>query len=152
MSDNVTIRELAPEEFERVEREVPFFKESGFSTPDPRNTRILIGEDDRGKIVAFWFAFTAVHVEPLWIAPAHRKRAGVLRKLWASMAGLLRTTGSNVAFGIVSDMDLPTHAPLAHKLGFMKVPGSLYMIHTPSMDNFARTTPPVDATEEALVG
>lgn len=49
---------------------------------------IFVVEDDSGAIIGCWCVFQAWHAEGIWIAPQHRKRAGVARRL-LKMASLI---------------------------------------------------------------
>ena len=59
----------------------------------PAQSRILVVEDD-GVIVGAWGLFSILHAEGIWIAPSHRKRAGVARRLLATMRAWVQDMGA----------------------------------------------------------
>lgn len=99
--------------------------------PPPETTRIIVAElDGPGTpIIAYWCVFTAIHVEPVWIHPDHRGRAGLVRALWRTIRGVLN---GQSAFACIFDADAPRSAPLARKLGMEKLPGDLYFLSRPA--------------------
>lgn len=62
----------------------------------PENTKIVVVEDADGKIVGSWMLLRTVHVECLWIAPSHRKRGSVFRRLLSQMTASARAWGAKV--------------------------------------------------------
>ena len=101
------------------------FKDSG---PDPAGCAVVVAEDAQGKIIGYWCAFNAVHLEPLWVVESERNN-GVGMALWAGLRQLLDEHGVANAFAMVADEDLLTHLPLAvGKLGFKRIPVSLLFI------------------------
>ncbi len=119
-----TVRLLTGEEYQRLLSFEPF--QSG-GLPSPEVSRILVAELD-GAIVGFWGLFNAVHVEPLWIAEEHRKRPGLVRRLWSAVADQLRSVGVYTAFACIADRDAAQNVPLAMRLGFERVQGDLYVV------------------------
>jgi hypothetical protein len=123
------VRELPPEEWPRLlDLGDGLYAETGV-LPVPAHNRILVIEDPTGGIVAYWGLFTVVHVEPVWIAPAHRQRISVVRRLWEGMRDLLTQLKIPGAVAIIADQDLPTNLPMAVKLGFQHVPGTLMYLN-----------------------
>jgi hypothetical protein len=131
----LTVRELPPGEFPRLASVEPFDK-LGF--PNPQTSRVIVGEDLSGKVVAYWCVFAAIHVEPVWIAPEHRARPGLIRSLWGKVRAVLVASGEKIAFCNIFDEGLPVKEAMAARLGFQKLPGSLYFI-TVQRDEPART-------------
>lgn len=86
---------LAGTELERVATEV--MNRDGVS---------VIVVEDEGEIIGCWALMTVAHVEGLWIAPTHRRRGGVFRKLWRAMCQLTldRGIGSVFTHGATADM------------------------------------------------
>ena len=85
-----------------------------------------------GQIVAYWPAFFALHLEPLWVAEPYRLNPAVTRGLLEAMTQTLQTIGKPVAFAVI---DSATEvAPLAERLGFARVPGDLYYVQMPATD------------------
>jgi hypothetical protein len=121
----LTVRELPSGEFPRLASVEPFDK-LGF--PKPETSRVVVGEDAAGRVVAYWCVFAAIHVEPVWIAPEHRSRPGLIRRLWEQVRSVLGASGEKIAFCNIFDEGLPVKEAMAARLGFQKLPGSLYFI------------------------
>src|SRR5258708_4293676 len=100
----LTVRELPASEFPRLASVEPFDK-LGF--PKPATSRVIVGEDSEGGIVAYWCVFAAIHVEPVWIHPEHRARPGLIRRLWESVRGVLVASREEIAFCNIFDEGLP---------------------------------------------
>lgn len=90
----------------------------------PPDARVLVIED-AGVIVGCWAAFTKVHVEGVWIAPAHRGKASVARRLMAGMRRVVRAMGAeSVATGATTD-DVRN---LLTRIGATQLPGDHYVL------------------------
>lgn len=96
-------------------------------SPDPSIYRAIVCEEN-GQIIACWFAYQATHVEPVWIHPDHRKRPGVIRRLWSTVVQLLKDCNVDIAFCTVADEVAMTSLPLVLRLGFKKVPGDCFYL------------------------
>jgi hypothetical protein len=120
-------RVLPEAEYHRLLSHEPF---ASGGLPNPAYNRIIVAEVGT-EIVACWMVLTCVHVEPLWIHPEHRKRPGLIRRLWTAVAGVLQESHVLVAFGCITDADAAQNVPLALRLGFEKVAGDLYYIRVP---------------------
>lgn len=118
------IRVLDPSEHERLIGLGPF-KDLG---PDPANSVVVVAEDDHGRVLGYWCAFNAVHLEPLWVAESERGN-GVGMALWEGVREVLKEHGVLSAFAMVGDEDVMTHLPLAGKLGFQRVPASILFVN-----------------------
>jgi GNAT superfamily N-acetyltransferase len=120
----LTIRVLDPEEHEKLIGLGPF-KDRG---PDPATSVVVVAEDDAGRVIGYWCAFNAVHLEPLWVDEPERGN-GVGMALWGGLREALQEHGVSNAFAMIADEDLVTHLPLAvGKLGFKRVPVSTLFI------------------------
>lgn len=117
------VRTLRPDEHERLIGLGPF-KDCG---PDPATSLVVVAEDDEGKIVGYWCAFNAVHLEPLWVVEAARND-GVAAALWVGLREVLDEHGIANAFAMVADEDVMTHLAIAGRLGFRRVPASTLFI------------------------
>ena len=117
------IRVLDPDEHGLLVGLGPF-KDRG---PDPAGCAVVVAEDDHGRVIGYWCAFNAVHLEPLWVAEAERDN-GVGMAMWAGLRQLLDENGVANAFAMVADEDVMTHLPLAAKLGFQRIPVSILFI------------------------
>lgn len=91
----------------------------------PEGAAVLVVEED-GQIVGCWAAFLVAHVEGVWIAPEHRGRGGVARRLLVGMRRtLVETFGATGALtGAMTD---DVRALLA-RLGATKLPGDHYAL------------------------
>lgn len=76
-------------------------------------TWVIVVEDDTGAIVGCWALFTVCHAEGLWIAPAHRGKASVGRRLWRRVWDVVRGTGSR-SF-VTAAIDPQIHALLSNR-------------------------------------
>lgn len=60
----------------------------------PEDAQVLVVEDDAGQIIGCWSVYRLVHVEGVWIAPEHRKKSGVARRLITGMRQIARGMGA----------------------------------------------------------
>lgn len=81
-----------------------------------------------GQVVAYWVAWYALHLEPLWIHPDHQKSPGVARALLGEMQSVVQATGEPAGFAVIEDENLAQIAPYAERLGFQPAPGRLYYL------------------------
>jgi hypothetical protein len=125
-----TVRELPPEEWHKL-LEMPGPYHDAGQVPTAAHNRILVIEEDDGTIAGYWGIFTVVHVEPVYIRPEYRHKVSVTRRLWEGVQQLLIRLRVPGALAIISDADAPVNLPMATKIGFQKVPGSLYYLGLP---------------------
>jgi len=118
----IKVRELPAAELDRLRGVLPEYREG----IDPRTARIIVAEDEGGRIVAHWGVFVSVHVEPLHISLPYRKSPGLIRSLWKSVWEILESTGQKVSFAVFSS-ESPA-LPLAVRLDFEKIDGALYWV------------------------
>jgi len=121
--ESVTIVEMPPAQWAARLSHIEPFKTYGF--PNPELCKVICAVTPTGEIAASWWLSVAWHVEPLWIAPEHRKRPGLIRRLWDRVHQELIDQGADVAFGIITD---PTVVGQAGRLGFSRAPGDLYFL------------------------
>ena len=93
---------------------------------------VVVAEVD-GRIVAYWVAFYALHLDPLWIAEEHRRSPAVNRGLLEGIAAVVERTGEPVSFAVIESPTSEQFA-LAERLGFARVPGDLYYVLTPTVE------------------
>lgn len=91
MDCKVTTRVLPREEYDRLagtelETVAPHL---------PESARVIVVEQG-DAIVGCWAVFPVTHVEGLWIAPSHRGKSAVARKLLAQMVLTAREMGAQV--------------------------------------------------------
>ena len=121
----VVIRELGPDEVHLLYTLPPFNVQG---VPAFGHSRVVVAQDvESGQIVGYWFVFDAVHVEPLWVDPDHR-RGGVASRLWSKVMDILTESKVPGAFLMVDhDAVLPT-ATQAMRKGFKRLTGDLYYL------------------------
>lgn len=91
----------------------------------PESARVIVVEDEAGAIVGCWCVFTSVHAEGVWIAPEHRTRGTVARRLLVGLRHQLEDLGATaVMTGAVSD---DVRALIARLQG-QPLPGEQYVI------------------------
>lgn len=88
----------------------------------PPLAQVLVVEDGE-QLAGCWLLFPQWHVEGLWIAPAHRKRAGVARRLWAAMQRQAQAIGARTL--MTGSCSAEVTALLEH-VGAEKLPGDHY--------------------------
>lgn len=98
--------------------------------PDPTLCSILVTETD-GVIVGVWAVLTAVMQEGLWIHPDHRGHTPIAWQLLKGMKQVLQDLGVVTSFTIVQDAEVMV---LAHKAGYVRCPGDLWMLVTPAAE------------------
>lgn len=79
------IRELPPDEWHKL-LSLPTFIDCPL--PPAEHSKVVVAEDDNGKIIAHMLALDMVHIEGTWIDPAHRNGTTGIR-LWHGMQALL---------------------------------------------------------------
>lgn len=116
-------RILPPEEWPKLLDRT--FRETGL--PDPNLCTVLVVETPLGEIVGTWIAITAVHLEGLWVDPAHRGTS-VASRLLKGMTSILQEAGILASFTLISD---PQVAALASKAGFTRYPADTWVLQLP---------------------
>lgn len=116
----MTTRLLPPDEWSRLAG-----TEAAFAPLlPPGSASILVVEDD-GQIVATWALVTMMHAEGLWIAPSHRGRFGVVKRLLSGMRSLARSLGcASVQTASVSN-DV---TDFIQRLGGSPLPGRAFIL------------------------
>jgi N-acetylglutamate synthase-like GNAT family acetyltransferase len=85
---------------------------------------LLVVEDD-GQIVATWALVSMVHAEGLWIAPSHRGRFGVVKRLLAGMRAMARSIGCPAVQTAALSSDV---ADFIARLGGAPLPGQAFVL------------------------
>ncbi len=114
-----TYRELTPDEWCKVPAEAP-----GREVYTPENSRILAAFDG-DEVVATWVVVPLVHLEPLYIAPAHRKSPTILRRLAENMKRMLIHYGVGQVYTVALNKT-PELQRFALWFGAEQIPGKLY--------------------------
>jgi GNAT superfamily N-acetyltransferase len=116
----ITVRILDPSEHGRL-KDYPYFDEDGVPSPDV--ARIVVAENEEGKIVAFWSAIAITHLEPLWVDPAYRG-TGIFRRMWQRMKQFLDDYRVPMTFSMIED---PQLGRIAEAHGFLKRDTTIYL-------------------------
>lgn len=87
------------------------------------SSQVLVVEHE-DQIVGCWVLMPVLHVECFYIAPEHRKRASVGRRLLAGMARLVRLAGGSRVWTAAMSDDV---RGLLDHIGATKVPGDHYV-------------------------
>lgn len=120
----MTSRILPPEEWPRL---AGTELETSWPHLDPANAQIVVVEHE-GVIVACWALMRVVHVEGVWIAPAHRGTLGVVKRLLTVMRGCARAWGASYVWtGAITD-DV---RGLIGRLGGKPIPFDCYAMPIP---------------------
>jgi hypothetical protein len=126
-SGTLRVRELPAAEFGRLSSVLPEFR----AGVDPHTARVVVGEDEMGRIKALWGVFATVHIEPLVISPEHQKNPGLIRALWRKVHAILQETKQEISFAIMEEGS--PAAPLALRLGFQPIEGAtLFWVKLPA--------------------
>lgn len=90
----------------------------------PRGSRVIAVEDEEGRIVGYWCVITAVHLEPVWIDPAYRGNASMVRKLWRGVRDVLVDNNVEMAVAVLMRDNPASH--VIKRMGFQPVNADLY--------------------------
>ena len=113
-------RLLPPEEWDKL-RTLPFGTNG---LPDPNSTVIFVDETEEGAIVGVWAIFLVPTLDGLWVDPLHRHTI-IAGQLLKTIKAFMREQGVRFAFTQISEPPVMT---LAHKAGFVRAPGDLWML------------------------
>ena len=117
----MTTRLLPPDEWPRL---VGTEAEGVWPYLDPARASVLVVED-KGEIIGTWVMMDVLHVECLWIAPAHRGKGSVARRLYVGLKKAARAIGVDVIATAALNDDVRTL--LAHA-GATRLPGDHYSL------------------------
>src|SRR5262245_36061718 len=117
----MTTRLLPPDEWPRLEQTAL----AGVWAQLPPTAIVLAVEDDAGTLLGAWALVQLWHAEGVWIAPAHRGKAGVARRLWALLHEVGRALGVSA---ILTGQQSPEVARLLAHVGAVPVPGGAYVV------------------------
>lgn len=118
----MTTRVLPLEEWGRL---VGTELETVYPHLDTQRARIVVVEDEGGVIVGCWALYPLVHAEGVWIAPAHRGKAGVARQLYRGMVQTARRM--EVQTVLTAAIDEHVEDLLAH-LKAQQLPGKHFVL------------------------
>lgn len=91
------------------------------------DTSIAVVEVE-GEIVAYWCAWYALHIEPLWVREDQRKHPAVIKGIVDEIHAIMDATPARSAFCLIDPADEATVLPYAQRLGFHAAPGNLYYL------------------------
>lgn len=91
---------------------------------DPATTAVVVVED-AGQIIGAWLALRMTHVECLWVAPAHRGRAGVVRRLLRTMRDVVTQWGTPCP---VTGAVTPEMSDMIRRMGGIPLPGEHFAL------------------------
>lgn len=118
----MTSRVLPPAEWNRLdETDMPH---AVWTQLNPTGAQVVVVEDEH-RIVACWCLIIVRHVEAFWVHPTHRKRGGVLRRLFVTMRALLNELGATM---VVTHAETPDVAALLCAAGATPLPGQAYLL------------------------
>ena len=119
----MTSRLLPPNEWHRL-------KEAGAELGevcqylDGAQTFLMVIED-AGAIVGCWAMFPVMHLEGVWVAPMHRGKGSVARRLLTFMRSIARLNGA--ALAVTTCMDAQIRQVIT-KLHGQPVPGEQFFV------------------------
>lgn len=90
----------------------------------PASARVFVVEDDE-VIVGCWVLVPILHAECLYIAPAHRRKVSVGRRLLAGMRRLVTSEGA--ASVVTSALSAEVREMIQH-IGGEELPGRHYVV------------------------
>lgn len=80
---------------------------------DPATSQVVVVEDDEGAIIGCVSLVRVWHLEGVWIAPAHRGKASVGRRLLMGFAAIVNLLRIKEVLTMTSHPDMPRlHAKL----------------------------------------
>ncbi len=91
---------------------------------NPNRSSVIVVEDD-GIIVGCHVLMYVLHAECLWIAPEHRGKTSVARRLWAAVQRAARSCDVHALMTAACDDNV--RGLLAH-VGATQVPGDHFMV------------------------
>lgn len=124
----ITRRTLAPEESQKAIDAGGPLHDLQLDATRLAEMSIAVVEVD-GVIVAYWVVWYAMHLEPLWVHPDHRKSPAVIKNIVAQVQDIVVASEAPAAFCIVEDVEAgEAVAQYADRLGFQQAPGQLYYV------------------------
>lgn len=123
----ITPRTLSPLEVQRAIDAGGPLQEMGIDPARLAAMTVAVVEVD-GQIAAYWVAWKALHLEPLWIHPTWRKHPGVVGGIVEQIQQVAADSGEPVAFCEIATEDQAAVVPYATRLGFQAAPGQLYYV------------------------
>jgi N-acetylglutamate synthase-like GNAT family acetyltransferase len=91
----------------------------------PPGGQVVVVEDADGAIAACWCLFPLIHVEGVWIAPAHRQKGVVARRLLDAMRQTARRMGAVAVNTASQSAEVTT---MLRKLGAVQLEGEHFSL------------------------
>lgn len=83
---------------------------------DPSRMTVVVVEDDEGAVIGCWGLLTFLHAEGVWVAPQHRLKGSVARRLMTGMRQAVRDGGERMV--ITGSMSPEMDALIQHAGGY----------------------------------
>jgi len=119
----MTTRLLPAEEWDKLDGELAQVRDH----LDPSRAAVVVVEDG-DQVVGCWALLYALHAEGVWIAPTHRGRASVARRLLLATLEAARQLGSKTI--ITGALTPEVERLLTQHLGAVPVPGKPFVFAT----------------------
>jgi hypothetical protein len=92
---------------------------------DPSTAVVLVVEDESGQIVGCWSLFACLHAEGVWIAPDHRRRGVVAKRLLRGMQETARALGVTAVTTAAESSEIA--ALVTRHLRGQRLPGEMFV-------------------------
>ncbi len=90
----------------------------------PADTAIVVVEDG-DHVIGTWAVYRQYHIHGCWVAPSHRAKGGVFRRLLAGMRETARRMG---AVTVVTGSLDPGVSSMLARLGAVELPGTQFAL------------------------
>jgi ribosomal protein S18 acetylase RimI-like enzyme len=95
---------------------------------DPTRATVVVVEDEAGTVIGCWALVQVLHAEGVWVAPSHRGRASVARRLVRATLEAARQRGVRAVATAAVTPDV--ERLLTRHLGATELPGKQYVLAT----------------------
>lgn len=123
----IQTRTLPPEEVQRAIDAGGPLQDLQVQADKLQEMSVAVVEVD-GEIAAYWVAWYALHLEPLWIHPLWRKHPGVIGGIVGEIQKIAEASGEPAGFCVIEADDLALVGSYATRLGFQEAPGKLFYV------------------------
>lgn len=86
--------------------------------------RVVVVEDEDGRVIGTWALLSLLHAEGVWIDPAHQRKGAVARKLWTTMRQFVREAGAS---SVITGATSPDVTRLLERHG-QKIEAATYLL------------------------
>ena len=124
----MTTRVLPPQEYDRLAHTElatvwPHYADGAMT--------VFVVEDEHGEIVGCWAVLRILHLEGLWIHPAHRTHGSVGRRLLTKARQMLH------GLGVVTNSVDPDITAYLERVGAVPIPGQAFFWQMTNTDTAA---------------